>query len=52
MDGLDTSEILLIDSVGKIVTTNDDDNDDLTLTTPRLPYRLQHHAVSHHGGLC
>ena len=49
MDGLDTSEILLIDSVGKIVTTNDDDDDDLT--NPRLPYRLQHHAVPHHGGL-
>ena len=48
MDGLDTSEILLIDSVGKIVTDNDDDDD---LTNPRLPYRLQHHAVPHHGGL-
>ena len=44
MDGLDTSEILLIDSLGKIVDDNDD-KDDEYCDNPRLPHRLQHHAV-------
>jgi hypothetical protein len=44
MDGLDTSEILLIDSLGKILD-DDDDEHDYDCDNYRMPYRLQHHAV-------
>ena len=50
MDGLDTSEILLIDSLGKILD-DDDDKHNKDSDNCRLSNRLQHHAVLGHGGI-
>ena len=50
MDGLDTSEILLIDSLGKILD-DDDDKHNKDSDNCRLSHRLQHHAVLGHGGI-